>query len=60
MMSIFLNRLVRISHSLLVGRWLVDHGWPKVLHFVQGYSAWQAAGHQVETESDGLKMGQQQ
>ena len=36
-------------HSLLVGRWLVDHGWRKVLHFVQGYPAWQSAGHPVET-----------
>jgi 3-mercaptopyruvate sulfurtransferase SseA len=38
-------------HSLLVGRWLLEHGWLKVLHFVQGYPAWQSAGYPVETGS---------
>lgn len=42
-------------HSLLVGRWLVTAGWPKVLHYRGGFPAWQEAGHAVATDAVSLK-----
>ncbi len=35
-------------HSLIVGRWLIAHGWPSVLQYSQGFPGWQSAGYPVE------------
>ena len=38
-------------HSLIVGRWLVAHGWSRVRHYTQGLPGWQEAGYPVQRES---------
>lgn len=34
--------------STVVAQWLVTHDWPHVLHYAQGFAAWQLAGYPVE------------
>ena len=35
-------------HSLIVGRWLLAHGWLYVRQYSQGFPGWQNAGYPVE------------